>query len=221
MNKKFLLFFGLVLILSFVLINKVFAQDKVDVLSQKIESIENYVKKFQPLLLELSDSIDQKINLFSEGVEKFLNEYVSSLNSEIDRKFDVVNNKIVVLSSVEKDFKKIETNVGNFFIAVQRIEALDNGYRLHLSIGNPYYAEFSGFKIRLFWGEKLDEKSMLSYNDWRKTLKGAEFTFKSRIKRGKWNNFYIDINDVVSRQLEYLEFKMEVLSVELEQDEIE
>jgi len=75
------------------------------------------------------------------------------------------------------------------------IEPYSNGYKLVLSIGNPYYAVFSGMKTRARWGSAFEteasEKDMSAYEAWEKTFKEKEETVTHELRPGTWNKITV------------------------------
>jgi hypothetical protein len=126
-----------------------------------------------------------------------------------------VNKRTVVLNPYSKGYQSIETNTGYFLIAVDRVEAIDNGTRVYLHIGNPNFADYQNFKLKLIWGSPWAGEQVMSYDQWRQTLTGAEYTFQGRIEKGKWNEMAVDLTPAQGNQISYLECEMDVASVDL------
>ena len=88
-----------------------------------------------------------------------------------------------------------------------------------MSIGNPYYAIFSGMKTRARWGSafetKASEKDMSAYEAWEKTLKEKEETVTHELKPGTWNKMTVILAPAKPEDLAYVEFSMTVEQVKL------
>lgn len=72
-----------------------------------------------------------------------------------------------------KGYGKIETGLGTLFVSTQSAEPYLDGYKVHLSIGNPYFVTYSDFKLIASWGPPLTN--------------GAEFTKWSAAQKNKTN----------------------------------
>jgi len=193
-----------------------YAQETDVRLERRVEALEKYVSTFQPTLVELSDNLNKSIQGYTKGLESNLNEFSKKLQMNIDERINSRDNKMVILNPFSSAFQTIQTNTGNFLIAVERVQPIENGVRLHLQIGNPNYADFSDFKLKLVWGQKWGGTSVMPYEQWRQSLNGIEYTFQGKIAKGKWNAMAVDLTPVGQGYLGHLECEMNVTSVELE-----
>jgi len=196
--KKFLRLWGASLVLALLSSGLVFAQepvaDKTAELEARVATVEDYVRKLSPQLTD-----------FTKG-----------LYADIDQRMKFMTDKTVVLNLVSKQFSKVTTNAGDFLIAVDRRERLDNAYRVVLKIGNPNNASYGDAKLRLFWGQSWDPSFVKpTYEEWRKSLRGAEYTFAGALEPGVWTEVIIDINAPQGEAFEYLECEMDVGTVKL------
>lgn len=194
----------------------VYAQQPDAVLEQRITALENYVSKFQPALVELSETMNRSIQEYTQGLETSLQDYSRKLQMNLDGRLQGLDGKTIVLDPYSKGYQSIATNTGHFLIAVDRVEPMDNGMRVYLHIGNPNFADYQNFKLKLIWGSRWAGEQVMPYDQWRQTLNGAEYTFQGKIEKGKWNEMAADLTPVQGNQISYLECEMEVASVELE-----
>lgn len=175
-------------------ISDALAQDSAD-LRMRVKVLEDYVEKFKPSLDEFSQDL---------------------LNN-IDRRIQVATDKIVVLNPVSRRFVKIEASAGTFLIAVQKMEKIERGYRLVLNIGNPNTPTYSGVKLTLRWGKKWDESfAHSSYEQWRSSLTGAEYTYVGALEPGVWTEVAVDLVPADEKQFEHIECEIEVNTVKLQ-----
>jgi hypothetical protein len=184
-------------------------------LQQRIEKLENYVNTIQPTMVELSNNLNDSIQEYTRGLEASLENYSSNLQLSLDERLDNVNNRSVLLNQFSKAYQSIETNTGTFLISVEKSEPLEDGLRLYLNIGNPNFADYQNFQLKLVWGHAWAGKLIMPYNEWRQSLHGAEFTFQGRIEKGKWNAITVDLSPIGSGLLNHIECEMNVSSVEL------
>ena len=192
-----------------------FSQQTDTVLEQRVGALEDYVATIQPTLVELSDNLNRSIQQYTNDLESSLETYSKKLQRNLDQQLDGLNRKTIVLNPFSKDYQTIQTNTGTFLIAVERLEPIEGGVRLHINIGNPNYADYRNFKLKFFWGRKRVGEYAATYGQWRQSLKGFEFTFNGKIEKGKWNSMAVDLTPVSQGDLGYLECALSVSSIEL------
>ncbi|MDP2654795.1 MAG: DUF3251 domain-containing protein [Candidatus Omnitrophota bacterium] len=164
-------------------------------LEARVSALEDYTQK-------LGDSLKQ----YSEG-----------LISSVETKIKAENGRVIALNPVSRKFSKIETNAGMLLIAVQKMQRLENGYRMLLNIGNPHAAAFGTITLKLRWGRTWDAgQGAVSYDDWRNSLTAGEYVYKGRLVPGEWTEVTVELVPAGANQLEYIECAMDVGSVELQ-----
>lgn len=208
------LFVSVLMVLLFAS-DSAFSQQSNAALEQRIGALEDYVATIQPTLIELSNNLNDSIQQYTNGLESSLDEYSKKLQQNVDQRLDGLNSKTIVINPFSKEYQPIQTNTGTFLIAVERVEPIEGGVRLHLNVGNPNYADYQNIKLKFFWGRHRGGEYAISYDQWRRSLQGAEFTFRGRIEKGKWNAMAADLVPVNQGQLSYLECEMSVSSIEL------
>jgi uncharacterized coiled-coil protein SlyX len=184
-------------------------------LERRIEKLENYVATFQPTIVELSENLNTSIQEYTQGLESSLEGYSQKLQMSLDERLNNIDRKVVIMNPFSKVYQSIETNTGIFLISVEKVEPIEGGVRLHLNIGNPNYADYQNFKLKLIWGQKWADGYGASLEEWRQSLNGVEYTFQGKIEKGMWNPVTVDLSPAGDGQLGYLECEMEVSSVEL------
>lgn len=176
-------------------LGQVWGAEKTDELERRLANLEGYI---QGLPTQLTD--------FSKGIY-----------SDLDQRMKFAADKVVGLNIVSKQFSKVETNAGDFLLAVDQREKTANGYRLVLKIGNPHSATYSNFKLRLFWGKNWDPSFVKpSYEEWRGSLVGAEYSFAGPAEPGVWTPVTVDLVAPAGQPFEYLECEMSVGAIELQ-----
>ena len=194
----------------------VFSQQSDAALERRVQALENYVATFQPTLVELSDNLNYSIQQYTRGLESSLENYSQALQRDLDQRLEGLGRKRVILNPFSTTYQSIETSTGIFLIAIEKVERIGKGVRLHVNIGNPNFADYNDFKLRFVWGRKRGGDYKISYEQWRQSLKGVDATFRGRLEKGKWNSLTVDLSPVGQGQLGYLECEMNVTSVELE-----
>jgi len=150
-----------------------------------------------------------------------LNEMQSTVDCQRMARFQVEKDRYskVYLDTSSKGFQRLDTNCGTFWVMLKDVEPYTNGYNFVLSIGNSYYAIFSGMKTRARWGPAFDtrasEKDMSAYETWEMTLKEKEETITNELRPGTWNKKTVILAPAKQEDLAYVEFSMTVEQVKL------
>lgn len=214
-RQTFALYACTIFLMTF-MCEEVGAQQAETELEWRVQKLEKYVETFQPTISQLSNNLNESIQEYTRGLEASLENYSQKLQSNLDERLSGTNRQVVILNPYSKAYQSIETNTGIFLISVGKVEPLAEGIRLHLNIGNPNYADYQNFKLKLIWGSKWSGGYATTHEQWRQSLNGAEYTFQGKLEKGKWNTVTVDLNPTDGRQLGYLECEMTVSSVELE-----
>ncbi len=182
------------------------------------------------VLISADEYTDQKIaqieakvaalEQYMEDLAPRLNNFSKDLYDTVDQRMRFSSDKVVVLNPISKKFAKIETNAGDFLIAVENMTKIRNGYRLTFRIGNPNAATFSNIKLKLLWGRRWNPKNVKpTYEDWRKSLVGAEYNFNGALAPNRWTQVSVDATPANIRQFDHLECELSIGAVELLSDE--
>ncbi len=192
------------------------AQQSETELEWRVQKLEKYVETFEPTIRELSNNLNESIQEYTKGLESSLESYSQKLQINLDERLSSINRQIVVLNPYSESYQSIETNTGTFLISVGKVEQIEGGVRLHVNIGNPNYADYQNFKLKLIWGSKWVSGITTTYDQWRQSLHAAEYTFQGKLEKGKWNTVTVDLSPIGSGRFDYLECEMNVSSIELE-----
>ena len=114
-----------------------------------------------------------------------------------------------------RTFVQLEQTDLELMEGIEFLRLIENGVRVYFNIGNPNFADYKDVKLKLFWGAKWNSASNTSYDNWRQSLVGAEYSFPGPLPKGKWTSLKIDLAFASGQQLDYIECEMEVLTVEL------
>jgi hypothetical protein len=170
------------------------AEQRLSVLEGRVQAMEIYIQNLQPTL----------------------NQFSQELLSNVEQRVDAGTGKVIVLNPISKTFSKIVTNTGTFLISVQKVQKLTEGYRLYLHIGNPNAVTCSGLKLTLSWGKKWDPSFVKpSYEEWRHSLVGGEFSYPGDLPSGAWTEIAVDLNPASYDQLEYIECQMDINAIKM------
>ncbi len=212
-NKKGLVVTGLVFCMT-LCATSLFAQMEVSV-ENRVRALENYVDTFQPTLLEFSNGFEKSITQYANQLESNLQEFSQNLETKLNERLNVIESRKAFLDVRSGAYQKISTTSGSFLIAVKKVTPIDEGVRVTIELGNPNFADYKDFKLKLFWGESFNGGAQDEYARWKASLVGAEFAFQGRLEKGLWNEVQVDLVPADSSSLEYLEAEMEVASIEL------
>ena len=193
-----------------------FAQSDSSQMNARFKAIEDYVQQFPIALEELSINLENSLQGYTQNLDASLKQFSNRLKLDMEQQFEQLRNNRVILNPKSKAFQTIQTNSGNFLISINRTESIDGGIRVHFNIGNPHYADFRDFKLKLFWGQTFEASNAKSFDEWQNSLLGAEFKFDGLLKKGMWNHVTVDIVPVKYYQIEHMECEMEVLGIELQ-----
>jgi hypothetical protein len=170
------------------------AEQRLSLLESRIQALETYIQNLQPTL----------------------NQFSGDLLTNVEQRVDAGTGKVIVLNPISKNFSKIVTNTGTFLISVQKVQKLTDGYRLYLHIGNPNAVTCSGLKLTLSWGKKWDPTFVKpSYEEWRASLVGAEFSYPGDLPSGAWTEVAVDLKPASYDQLEYIECRMDINAIKM------
>jgi len=193
----------------------VFAQSTAD-LDARLRAVEDYLEKLPPSMATYAGSLEESINKYTKNLENGLNKYSQKLEESVESKLLGLNQKMIELDVQSGAYKKIETPTGSFLIAVNSSEPVRGGYKLSLQIGNPNYADYRDFTLRIVWGKRWDENSIVTYQQWRDSLTGSVYNFNGQLLRGKWNTVEVELIPATAEDLGYIECEMGVASIELD-----
>ena len=214
-NQQALVFVCIVILMMFMSKTTVAQQSETE-LEWRVQKLEKYIETFQPTISALSNNLNESIQEYTKGLESSLESYSQKLQINLDERLNNINRKVAILNPYSNSYQSIETGTGIFLISIGKVESLATGTRLHLNIGNPNYADYKDFKLKLIWGKKFVGGFNITYEQWRQSLSGAEYTFQGRLEKGKWNTVTVDLDSTDGGRLDYLECEMSVSSVELE-----
>lgn len=185
-------------------------------LERRLSAVEAYLDKLPPSMATYVGSLEESINNYTKNLENGLNTYSERLQKNLESQLTGLSSKTIELDLRSQAYQKIETTTGMFLISVQDMEEIAGGYRLHLRIGNPNYADFRDFTLRLVWGSQWSPNSKLTFDHWRDTLRGAQYSFKGKLERGKWNEIEVDLIPATKEELAYVECELGIGAIELE-----
>jgi len=171
------------------------SESKIEQLSIELNGIKKEVTKLDELSLEIKELKMRVLELEKNTIENRID--ISDLTSQ---------HKSILLDQTSKSYQKLETNTGTFFISLQDIKPYGGGFKLKLVIGNPYSAQFNGFKLFIVWGKEF--KGFKNYAEWKELLREKEISFTDTIYPATWNKIELVISPAKNEDIGYLKLSM-------------
>ena len=126
-------------------------------------------------------------------------------------------NQTALLDLTSHAYQRLDSSTGTFLISFEDATPYLDGYRVTLSIGNPSFATFKGFKLHVKWNTKYDwdKYTSVSYEQWEKAMQERESSFVDELKPGTWNIITLLLPSTNNSQLSYFLASMETSTVSL------
>ena len=126
-------------------------------------------------------------------------------------------NQSAVLDLASHQYQRVDSSTGIFLVSVQDAVPYLDGYKILLKIGNPQFATFSGFKLKVKWNRKFDYEQYTSdsFSQWNQAMRDREIPFVDELKPGAWNTVTLVLPSTTSSQLEYFMISIETDTVSL------
>lgn len=126
-------------------------------------------------------------------------------------------NQSALLDLTSHAYQRIDSSTGTFLVSFEDATPYLDGYRVTLSIGNPSFATFKGFKLKVKWNAKYDwdKFTVDSYEKWGKATQERESSFVEELKPGAWNNVTLLLPSTSNNQLGYFLVSMETSTISL------
>jgi TolA-binding protein len=129
-------------------------------------------------------------------------------------------NQTALLDLTSHAYQRLDSSTGTFLISFEDATPYLDGYRVALSIGNPSFATFKGFKLHVKWNTKYDwaNYTSTSYAEWNKTMQERDSSFVDELKPGTWNIVTLLLPSTTNSQLSYFLVSIETSTVSLHTD---
>lgn len=120
--------------------------------------------------------------------------------------------------SAPRKYQRLDATqgTGSFLISVQDAVPYLDGYKVHLNIGNPSAARYTGFKLKMKWAKHLPgDAGWDSYLEWLKAIKEKEVSFTEPLMPGTWNKIEVILSPASADELGYFDVSVETDIIEL------
>lgn len=212
---KLILFFGILIFTpTGLLADEAQIQSKLVELEERLKNLEGEMQHWQGTLETVTANIQKSLDDYSDQFQASLQDFNKNLQTNLDKRLAFETHHKVILNPIAKEYTRIDTNSGTFFIMVDKIERSPEGYKLNLTIGNPNVATYKGFVLNLRWGAKWSPENVQPYAEWERDLSEGEFTYNVSLSPGEWTAINADLPAKVE-ELEYIECALSIKSIEL------
>jgi hypothetical protein len=166
-----------------------------------------------------------RIEKLQEQIEDLRKEITALKSSGVDLagrlfKIEMSQNPYenVPFDLTSRSFQRVDTSTGIFLVSVLEASTYLDGYRVVLNIGNPSFATYTDFKLKIEWNRKYDwEKyTAASFGEWRKATREKEVTYpEPPLKPGSWNRVEVLLPSTRDDELAYFVLSMETPTISL------
>jgi hypothetical protein len=123
----------------------------------------------------------------------------------------------ITLDLTQKAYQRLDTDNGFFLVSVEEAAPYLNGYKIRISIGNPSYATYTNYKLKVRYSKPFDwgKYTEDSYKEWDKAIQEKEISYPESLQPGAWNGIDVILAPVTADQLGYLTLSMTTSLVSL------
>jgi TolA-binding protein len=151
-----------------------------------------------------------------------LRQDVDSLKFELNLDETVIKMKqnksdSISLDLTQKSYQRLDADNGFFLVSVSDAVPYLNGYKIQLKIGNPSYATYKDYKLKLRWSKPYDwgKYTQDSYDEWNKAIHEKEISFPGTLDAGAWNEADVVLAPVTADELGYLTLSIDATTLSL------
>ena len=194
--------FGYILYSNYTMSEKIARLE--DELSSLAPDIDKFKQDNEKVVSELASFNDLKMKILTS---------IAIANLKLDQYSKAVFNA----SDSGKGFARLDSSTGMFFLILDKTEPFSDGYKLYFRLGNPQNCIYSGYNIKMRWGNKYnDQDKTISKEDWEKSLKSSELSFQNMLIPGQWTGFEIAISPAKPEEIEYVEIKVQAEQISMQ-----
>ncbi len=187
-------------------------QGKIARLEKKIQSLELQLAGVQQEMESQRTNVEQRFSTFDSSLNSLGTRY-AVLDSDINK------HKSCIFQNNSKEVQRLDTDLGPLLVSLDAITSDNGEYKLILNICNPLMSEISEFGIRLRYGKQFNPSGHDSYDDWLKSLKLIDKSFKQHLKPGQWNKIEVPLGKLQADEVKYVALKMTVDNIIITQQQ--
>ncbi|HEY2232799.1 MAG TPA: hypothetical protein VGK01_04920 [Candidatus Angelobacter sp.] len=123
----------------------------------------------------------------------------------------------IYLDLTEHAFQRLDTDSGTVLVSFEDATPYLNGYKIHLTIGNPSSMGYAGYKLKVRWAKTYDynKYTEASYAEWDKSIQEKEISFTEKLEPGVWNPAEFILSPAAADQLGYITLTITTNTVSL------
>lgn len=112
----------------------------------------------------------------------------------------------IYLDLTQHEFQRLDTDSGTVLVSFEDATPYLNGYKIHLTIGNPSSMGYAGYKLKVRWAKTYDydKYTEASYAEWNKSIQEKEISFTEKLEPGVWNPAEFILSPAAADQLGYI-----------------
>lgn len=117
----------------------------------------------------------------------------------------------IYIDPSSKGFLRLDHDTGFFLISCKDAEPYIDGYKIIISVGNPFAGTYSNTKFKVKWGKKPTKKleNDDEYRNWRNTLFSKQIDVADDIRAGSWNNVELILTPAKPEDIGHIEITAE------------
>lgn len=161
-------------------------KEEIELLRGELKSLKKEVKK-----------IKKNLSTVTTHENQLRRDFYSHLGDLYIKKIGTFNAKNL------GGYQNIETNCGIFHISIKEVKPYLEGHKIIFSIGNPHYAKYEKYKIKITWLNNIEKEV------------NQEFSLIKALLPGSWNDVECFINPSTLEELKYLELSLDILGTSL------
>jgi vacuolar-type H+-ATPase subunit I/STV1 len=175
---------------------------------RRISDLEKEITNLRAQVGKLSESL-REVQNFAARVRIDFEEFKEEYNEYKDVQLDLAE---------PRTYQRLDSlnGTGSFLISVEDAVPYLDGYKVHLEIGNPSAARYTGFRLKMKWTKHFPKNADLAfYGEWRKTIKEKEVSFTETLMPGMWNKIEIILSPASVDELGYFHVSLETSAIQL------
>ena len=180
-------------------------------LNARIQSLELRLAGLEQGLNSQQTNTEQRFAVLDSSVNSLGTRY-AVLDSNVNK------HKLCIFQNDFKGVQRLDTDLGSVLVSLAGMAGSDKHHRLILNIGDPSTAEISEFTLRLTCGKPFNPSGSATYEDWQKSLKVINESFKKQLKPGQWNKIEVPLGELQPEDVKYITVQMTVEAVSLKQE---
>lgn len=109
------------------------------------------------------------------------------------------------------EFQRLRSSAGLLLVSLEEVTPYLDGYKLRVSIGNPSFATYGGFKVKARWGPRADPGpfNLAKFRERQAQIKEKEISFTERLEPGLWNEVELILTPATATQVGFIQISID------------